>query len=113
MAHEPPPVDALMELLSRMRAESERNAAAIEALEKAHADGAGRLAHRFEAIKRLEAEVEEIECKSLDSAGNARASSEVLAAEQRCAPSAYPHTSVPSHLFTVCVLFAWQGARDA
>ena len=64
----------LLSLLSRMRAESERNAATIEALEKAQAESALRLGDRLEAIRRLEAEVTEIEGKALVSAGNARAS---------------------------------------
>ena len=80
------PVDAMMELLHHCRAEAERNASAIEALERAHSEGASRLATLESDIARTEAEVADIESRALRSAGNARANSEVLAAEQQCVP---------------------------
>jgi hypothetical protein len=70
-----------------MKDEAERNAAAIDALERERSAGAARLADLLAFNARTSAEVGEIESKSLTAAGNARASAEVLAAEQRYAPS--------------------------
>ena len=75
---------AMLELLNRMKAEAERHARAIEALDHERAARAQQLLDLQSDNQRSAAEVAEIEAKSLTSAGNARAHAEVLAAEQRC-----------------------------
>lgn len=75
--------DALVELLERMKAEAERNARTIDALDRRTIAGAQQLHEIIAFNERAEAELSEIEAKSSSSAGTARAHAEVLAAEQR------------------------------
>ena len=77
--------DALVELLERMKAEAERNARTIDALDRRTLAGAQQLHELLAFNERAEAELSEIETKSSSSAGTARAHAEVLAAEQRYA----------------------------
>ena len=77
--------DALVELLERMKAEAERNARTIDALDRRTLAGAQQLHEILAFNQRAEAELSEIEAKSSSSAGTARAHAEVLAAEQRYA----------------------------
>ena len=73
----------MLDLLARMKAEAERNCAAIEALDKEQQRRSRHLAGLNEFNTKAEAELAEIEHKSRTSAGHARAHVEVLAAEQR------------------------------
>lgn len=72
----------LMQLLAQMKEEHERNTAAIEALDRQAAAGKSALSEQREQIGRMEAEVEDIYQKNLQSAGSARQVSEVLGAER-------------------------------
>ena len=77
------PTNEIVELLARMREESERNVAALHVLEQEHTERQSRLAEQIASIQDTEMEVAQIASKVITSAGNARAYGEVLASEQR------------------------------
>jgi hypothetical protein len=67
----------LLQLLSRMKEEHARSAAAIEALDRSAAESSRRLEHQRETIDRMGEDVNQIVAKTLQSAGSARQVSEV------------------------------------
>jgi hypothetical protein len=68
---------SLLQLLSRMKEEHARSAAAIEALDRSAAESSRRLEHQRETIDRMGEDVNQIVAKTLQSAGSARQVSEV------------------------------------
>ncbi len=90
----------LLQLLSRMKEEHARSAAAIEALDRSAAESSRRLEHQRETIDRMGEDVNQIVAKTLQSAGSARQVSEVRPPAKvslpspslaRAALSSFPH----------------------
>lgn len=96
MTSAPTSTDALVELLSKMKAEAERNARAIDALDRRSIAGAEQLSELLAHNERAEADLVEIEQKASTSAGAARAHAEVLSAEQRCVARLSPQPRLPA-----------------
>lgn len=74
--------NGLVQLLARMKDEHTRSTAAIEALDRSAVESGRRIADQRDMMARMGEEVEQVQFKTVQSAGSARQVSEILEAER-------------------------------
>ena len=84
--------NGLVQLLARMKDEHTRSTAAIEALDRSAVESGRRIADQRDMMARMGEEVEQVQFKTVQSAGSARQVSEV-----RAHPHRYHTERMPSH----------------